>query len=124
MTNNPFEIPEQFRQMAEKSVEQARAAYDQLLDGMMKAQSMWTSGMAGNPMAASLQTVQERAVEYANQNAKAALDLAAEIARAKDITEILSAQTRYAQGQMRAYAEQTQSLTKLIASMAPTTAKR
>jgi len=118
MSSNPFEIPEQFRQMAEKSVEQARTAYDHFLDNIMKTQSMWSAGMAGNPVTAGLKPVQDKAVEFANQNAKAALDLAAELARAKDITEIMAAQTRFAQTQMQAYAQQTQEITKLVASLA------
>ena len=31
MTQNPFEIPQQMRELAEKNIEQARAAYDQFM---------------------------------------------------------------------------------------------
>jgi hypothetical protein len=34
--NQPFEIPQQLRELAERNVEQARTAYGQLMDAMGK----------------------------------------------------------------------------------------
>ena len=39
--NQPFEVPQQLRQLAESNVEQARTAYDQFMDAMTQATSMW-----------------------------------------------------------------------------------
>jgi hypothetical protein len=39
--NQPFEIPEQLRELAERNVEQARAAYGQFMDAMVQAMGMW-----------------------------------------------------------------------------------
>ena len=36
-----FQIPQQLRELAEKSVEQARVAYGQFLDGMAEAVRAW-----------------------------------------------------------------------------------
>ena len=36
-----FEIPQQLRELAQKNVEQARAAYGQFMDAMTQAMSAW-----------------------------------------------------------------------------------
>ena len=38
-----FQIPQQLRELAEKSVEQARLAYGQFLDGMAEALRAWST---------------------------------------------------------------------------------
>jgi hypothetical protein len=40
VNNQPFEIPQQFRELAEQNVEQASAAYKQFMDAMMQAMGM------------------------------------------------------------------------------------
>jgi hypothetical protein len=37
--NQPFELPKQLRELAEKNVEQARAAYAQFMDAITQAMS-------------------------------------------------------------------------------------
>ena len=90
---SPFEVPESFRELAEKSVAQARAAYGQFMDAM----------------------AQERAIRFARQNGEAGFALATELANAKNIQDMLAIQSRYAQTQMQAYALQAQELGRLIA---------
>ena len=115
MAQNPFEVPQQLRDMAEKNVEQARVAYGQLMDGMMQAMGMWTKSMPGNDMTSGFATVQERATRFAKQNADAGFALAAELAAAMDFQDILAIQSRYAQTQMQSYALQAQELGRLMA---------
>ena len=50
MTQNPFELPQQMRDLAEKNVEQARVAFGQFMDAMTQAVGMWSSGLASNEM--------------------------------------------------------------------------
>jgi hypothetical protein len=38
-----FQIPQQLRKLAEKSVEQARSAYGQFLDGMAEVVRAWST---------------------------------------------------------------------------------
>jgi chemotaxis protein CheY-P-specific phosphatase CheC len=116
--NNPFEIPEQMRQMAEQSVEQARNTYGQFMDAMLQAQSMWFSSMPGNPAVDSFKEVQELGMQFARENADTALNLATEISKAKDLTEVLSIQSRYAQTQMQRFASQGQQLGQTISQAA------
>jgi len=115
MTQNPFEIPQQMRDLAEKNVDQARAAYGQFMDAMTQAMSFWTKSLPANDVSAGFRTVQDRATKFAKQNAEAAFALASDLAGAKDIQEILSCQSRFAQSQMQAYAEQAQELGRLVA---------
>lgn len=114
MNQNPFEIPQQMRDMAEKNVDQARAAYGQFMDAMTQAMSFWTKSIPGNDMSSGFRAVQDRATKFAKQNAEAAFGLASDLASAKDIQEILSHQSRFAQSQMQAYAMQAQELGRLV----------
>ena len=59
--------------------------------------------------------MQDRAVRFAKQNAEAGFALATELANAKDISDVLAIQSRYAQTQMQAYALQAQELGRLMA---------
>ena len=59
--------------------------------------------------------MQDRAVRFAKQNAEACFSLASELASAKDISDVLAIQSRYAQTQMQAYALQAQELGRLMA---------
>lgn len=115
MTQNPFEIPQQMRDLAEQNVEQARQAYGQFMDAMTQAMSFWSKSLPANDMSAGFRAVQDRATKFAKQNAEAAFALASDLASAKDIQEILAHQSRFAQSQMQAYALQAQELGRLVA---------
>jgi hypothetical protein len=41
--NKPFELPQQLRELAEKNIEQARAAYAQFMDAMTQAVTAWST---------------------------------------------------------------------------------
>lgn len=114
MTQNPFAMPKEMRELTEKNIEQAQAAFGQFSDAMSQAMSMWTNAMPANEMTSGFVQVQERALHYAKQNAEAGLALANEIAKAKNIQEILALQTKFAQQQMQSYAQQTQELGRLM----------
>ena len=116
MTQSPFDMPQAMRDMADKNVEQAQAAFRQFSDIMTKAMGMWTAAVPANDMTAGFTVVQEAAVRFAKQNADAGLALASSIGKAKDVQEILALQTKYAQSQMQAYSFQTQEMGRLIAA--------
>ena len=90
MANNPFEIPQQMRDLTEQNLKQAQAAYDQLPDFMTKSMSAWMGAMPSNPAIAGFKDVQDRAVEMAKKNADAAFALADKLSNSKDIQEILA----------------------------------
>ena len=116
--NQSFEIPQQLREMTEKNLEQASAAYGQFMDGMTQAMGMWWNALGPNEMIAGFKAVQDRAAGFAKENADAGFALATSLAKAKDIQEVLALQTQYAQSQMRNYAVQAQELGRLMAEAA------
>jgi hypothetical protein len=112
--NQPFELPKQLRELAEKNVEQARAAYAQFMDAMTQAMSAWSTAPS-NVMTSGFRDVQELAIRFAKENAEAGFALAKEFANAKDIQGVITLQSRYAQTQLRSYAHQAQELGRLMA---------
>ncbi len=114
MADNPFEIPQTMRDLAEQNMKQAHAAYDQLTDFVTKAMGAWMGAMPSNPVASGFKDVQERAVAMAKNNADSAFAVVEKIAKAQNFQDILTLQTRFAQDQMQAYTQQTQELHKLI----------
>jgi hypothetical protein len=114
MADNPFEIPQPIRDVAEQNIKQAHAAYEQLTDFVTKAMDAWMGAMPANPMTTGFKDVQDRAVEMAKKNAEAAFELGEKIAKAQNFQDILTLQTRFSQDQMQVYAAETQELHKLI----------
>jgi hypothetical protein len=117
MTDVPqFEIPEAVREIAERNVEQARSAYTQMLDMTRQAQDLVVKSQGA--MAASAMDIQARAMRYAEKNIDESFRFAADLARARDLKEYIEIQTKYAQTQMQAYAQQAQDLGKMMADAA------
>jgi hypothetical protein len=119
MTENPFEIPQHMRDLAEQNMKQAHAAYEQLTDFVTKAIDAWMEATPSNPMVTDFnltgfEDVQDHAVAMATKNADSAFALIATIAKAQTFQDVLTLQMKFAQEQMRAYAAQTQELQKLI----------
>ena len=112
--NQPFELPKQLRELAEKNVEQARAAYAQFMDAMTQAMSAWSTAPS-NLRTSGFRDVQELAIRFAKENAEAGFALAKEFANAKDIQGVITLQSRYAQTQLQSYAHQAQELGRLMA---------
>jgi len=115
--DNRFEIPKQLRELAEKNVEQARAAYGEYMETMAQAMSAWTK-VPTNAMTSGLRDVQQLAIRFAKENAEAAFSLGSELANAKDLQDVLRLQSRYAQAQMQSYARQAQELGRVMAEAA------
>jgi hypothetical protein len=118
MDQNPFEIPQQMRDLAQKNIEQASAVYGQFMDAMTQAMGIWSKTMPANEMASGFKGVQDLAVKFAKQNAETGFALASDLAKAKDMQEVLALQGRYVQAQMQAHARQAQELGQFIAQAA------
>ena len=123
MTQSPFEMPKEMREMAEKNNEQAQAAFHKFTEAMTQAMGMWSKAIPANQMTSGFAVVQDRAARFAKQNAEAGFALASDIAKAKDIQEVLSLQSRYAQTQMQSYGLQTQELGRIMTEAAQGAAK-
>ena len=114
MADNPFEIPQQMRDLAEQNIKQAHTAYVQLTDFVTKAVGAWMGAMPSNGLATGFKDVHGRAAEIAKKNADSAFALVENIAKSQNFQEILTLQTQFAQDQMKAFTTQTQELYKLI----------
>jgi len=108
-----FEIPPEMRDFAEKNVEQARVAYGQFMEFMSQAMNAWSS--SGGPEAGNFKAFQERAVAFAKENAERSFGLASDLAKAKDMQEVVTLQSRYVQTQMQTFGIQAQQLSWLMA---------
>jgi hypothetical protein len=116
MVDDPrFDIPPELRELVEKNVEQAQAAYGQFIDFLTQVSSM----APPNKMLPGLEAVRERAIEFAKENGERFFGLANALARAKDIQEVLALQSRYAQTQMQSYAAQANELGGMLARVVP-----
>jgi hypothetical protein len=115
MADNPsFDIPPELRDLAEKNVEQARAAYGQFMDFLTQAMGAWAS-TPGAAEFGGFKVVQEKAIGFAKENAERSFALASDLARAKDIQEVVTLQSRYAQTQMQTFGIQAQQISWLMA---------
>ena len=111
--NKPFEIPPQVRELAEKNIDQARKFYDQWMEGISQVMNMWSSTPAGE-MVPGFDSLREQAIKFAKDNAEAAFAQAEKLAQAKDVQDLMTLQSHYAQAQMRSYATQAQELGRLM----------
>jgi hypothetical protein len=115
MADKPaFEIPPELRDLAEKNVEQARAAYGHFMDFLTQAVAAWGGSPAGSEMS-GFRAVQEKAVAFAKENAERSFALASDLARAKDVQEVITLQSRFVQTQMQTFGIQAQQLSWLMA---------
>jgi len=113
-----FEIPQQLRELTEKNLEHARNTYGQFMDAMTQAMGMWANASPANAMTSGFKVVQDRAVKFAKQNGDACFNMATELATAKDLTDVLSIQSRHAQSMMQSYSLQAQELSRLMVEAA------
>jgi len=111
-----MEIPAAMREMAERSVEQARAGYVQFMEMARQAQDMVSK--SSDAVASSAREVQARALRYAQENMDSSFTFASDLARARDLREFLEIQQRYAQKQAMTYTQQAQELGRLMADAA------
>ena len=112
-----MEIPPQVREIAEKNVEQTRAAYKQFLDMARQAQDLVSKSQGDDGMKNALD-VQAKAMRYTEQNVEAGYRFAADLAHARDMTEYAQIQARYAQTQAQTLTQQAADLGRLVAEAA------
>jgi phasin len=106
--NDRFEIPPEMRAFAEKSVEQARQAFDGFISAAHNAVSAFEGQAATARQGAK--TVTEKAMTFAEQNIASSFELAQQLVRAKDVQEVVKLQSEYLKRQMQVFAEQAKEL--------------
>lgn len=118
----PFEIPEAFRDLTERNVEQARATFSQFLAMARQTQEMFTR--ASPLMNDSAREVHDRAFQIAQANLDASFAYALDLTRARDMNEYVQIHTKFTQNQMKSLADQAQELGKLVTEAAQKAQKR
>jgi phasin len=111
-----FEIPADMRAMAEKSVEQARIAFNTFMTAAQEAAATWEGHAKATQ--AGAKDISEKALSYAERNVASAFAFADRIVHAKDAQEFIRLHTEFIQAQMKELAEQAKELGESAAKMA------
>ena len=109
---DPYEIPTEMRDFADRSVAQARKAFEGFMGAVHKASETF-DGATGS-VATSAKDASVKAVTYAETNVNAAFDLAGKLVHAKDVQEVVKLQTEYLQAQMAAIQAQAKELGEAV----------
>lgn len=118
MIDIPQEIPPQIRDLAEKNVEQAREAFLGFMGAAQKATG------ATEMLPSATKDTMTKAMSFAEENVKAAFDLAQKLVRAKDVQEIFALQTEFATSRLTAMQTQAMELGAAVQeAIAPGTKK-
>lgn len=107
MSNSPFDVPNDLREFAERSVEQTRKAFEGFF--AVAQRTAGAAGDAGGPAGAA-KSVATHVLSFTEQNMNAAFDLANKLVRAKDPQEAFSLQSEYLKSQFAALQTQTKEL--------------
>ena len=117
MANQPFDfaVPPEMRALAEKSVAQARKAFD----GFVSAAEQATAGFEQKAKVArtGATDVAQKAMSFAEQNVSNSFDLAQKLVAAKDISEVVQLHADYVRRQMEVLARQAQELSQSATKM-------
>lgn len=103
-----FEIPDQMREMADKSVDQARKAFDEYMNATRKA--VGSVETTASTVKAGADDLSRTALEYTEEHISAAFDLAQKMVRASTPQEMVQLQSDYLRKQMEALGEQVRDL--------------
>ncbi|MGE0037557.1 MAG: phasin [Xanthobacteraceae bacterium] len=103
-----FELPTDMKAFAEKSVEQARQAFD----GFISAAHQAVSTLEGQSETArqSAKDVTTKAMTFAQKNVASSFEFMQKLVQAKDFQEVLKLQTDYVKTQMQVLTEQAKEL--------------
>jgi phasin len=116
-----FEIPPEMRNFAEKSVEEARKAFDTFIAAARNAATQIDSQAAAAQ--AGARDVGHRAVSFAERNVATSFDFAQKLVRAKDMEEMMRLQTEFMKAQMQTLADQAKEISDSASRAAMDAAK-
>jgi phasin len=115
-----FEIPDQLREAADRNVEQARKAFEQLLEATHKAVAS-AEGQA-KTVGEGAADVSRQALAFAEENIAASFDLAQNLARVRTVEEATALHQEFLQKRMAAAVEQGQQIGGMVGRTAGTAA--
>jgi phasin len=112
MPVTPFDIPEQMRQAAEKSVDQAKKAFDGFVDAGQEAVAR--AEKSSDALRLGAADVTRQALALAEENVAASFDFAHRLVRARSVEEVAAIQQEFLQAQMTKLAEQGKNLGEMM----------
>ncbi len=121
MANAPFEIPNELRDFADRSVEQARKAFEGFVSVAQKAAG--TVDAAAETTQSNVKSVGAQVFGFAEQNVNAAFDLAHKLVQAKDPQEALTLQSEFLKTQLSSLQAQAKEIGALLQKSATPGAK-
>lgn len=114
--NTNFEIPAEMRAFAEKSVEQAKQAFNHFIAAAHHAVS--TTENQATSVQTGAREVSEMAIRNTEHNIAASFEFAQSLVRAKNSEEVMALHADYVKSQMAALTDQAKELSKQAAKQA------
>ncbi len=111
-----FEIPAEVRAFAEKSVEQAKQAFDSFIAAAQHATNTAENQAASARSGAK--EVGELAVRFTERNIASSFEFAQKLVKAKDSGEVMALHADYVKSQMATLTDQAKELSKQAAKAA------
>jgi phasin len=104
------------RKIAEQSMQQAKKAFEEMMDATQRAVS--TFGGHASATQATAMELQRKVLGYSERNVAASLEHAQNLMRAKDAGELMKLHSEYLKAQMQALSEQARDITQHAAKAA------
>ena len=113
-----FDIPTEMRTFAEKSIEQARQAFDSFVTATQEAVN--TAETRAASARTGVKDVTDLAMRYSERNITSAFEFAQRLLHAKDAKEVTAVHGEYVNSQIAALTEQAKELSRQAAKLAGT----
>ena len=113
---NPFEVPPQMREFAEKSVAQAKLAFDSFVSAAQQAVN--TAETHAATARTGAKEAGELAMQFAEKNIASSFDFAQKLVRAKNPQEITALHSEYVKSQVATLTDQAKELSKQATKIA------
>jgi phasin len=113
--NSKFEVPAEMRELAEKSVAQAKQAFDGFIAATQHA--VGTAESQVKTMQSNAKGTSELAMKFAERNMAASFEFAQRLLHAKDPQEVTALQTEYLKSQLATMTEQAKELSQQAAKI-------
>lgn len=110
--STPYQVPAEMRDLAEKSVQQARKAFESFMGAVQ--QGAGKVDEVTNSTSMGVKDMSVKAATYAETNVNAAFDLAEKLVKAKDFQEVLSLQADFLKAQMNSFQAQARELGEAV----------
>jgi phasin len=115
-TSGQFEIPQEMRAFAEKSVEQARQAFESFLS--TAHQTINAFGDQAETTRQGAKDIGQQVMAFAERNITSSFEFAQHLVRARDVNEMVKLQSDYITAQIKTLSEQAKELGETTAKLA------